>query len=86
MKPVELLKIIQSANSAAIVLPDEFVPALIGYSVGTPFTLPVYDIDIIIQVLMKRGISEEEAEKLFVQEIAMAEAGVMTPIFVQIPK
>jgi hypothetical protein len=69
--------------SDKIMLADGFEEAFIG--IGQQFSrhYAVYDRDICIKVLMKDGMSEDEAEEYFEFNVTGAWVGHGTPIFVR---
>ena len=69
-------------NAEGIMFADGFDRAIVG--VGRTFDgllRAVYDIDKIIQILMKDGMGYEEAHEYFDYNIAGSHVGEQTPIF-----
>ncbi len=73
-----------SADEGDMLLATGFEQAFIG--VGTQFTkaLAVYDLEKMIEILMKRdGMSHDEAEEFIEFNVTGAWVGEMTPVFLR---
>ena len=70
-------------------LPPEFDDAILGVAdVYMRGMLPVYDHDRIIEIIMRRGLSHEDAENRFVYDILAVclEHPMAMPLFVMRPR
>jgi hypothetical protein len=74
-----------SNNEEAMFLPEEYHPALVG--VGWRFSdgpLPVYNIEVVLEILTQDGTSMEDAMEWYQYNIIGSWIGSGTPIFVDL--
>lgn len=78
-------EMIAELNENALLLPEEFDKALIGYVERSgQETLALYDTELIIMVLIGQGMSEEEARDWFDYNVIGSYNGEGTPAFATI--
>lgn len=63
-------------------IPDGMEPAFIGLGVQFNRTMPVFDYDLCISALCRKGMSEEDAHEWMHRETIGAWHGEGTPLFV----
>tara|TARA_R100000808_G_scaffold18893_1_gene41242 strand:- start:1359 stop:1706 length:348 start_codon:yes stop_codon:yes gene_type:complete len=69
-------------NKEALLLPDEFAPALVGVAHQRNKSLAIYDSVKVIKCLMNNEkMTEEEARKHFELNIKKSDQGENTPLF-----